>query len=186
MKVFVSSLYIIFSLILLIYMVIPGTVSVQNFSDLPNSSVSTLPGDVWQVPNIKAYFSDHYRDFATEFYYEDYKNKNKIPFDPIKLNYPPENAYTYIKDQTQSTYLEEYVYPLRDSIFLNGMEPFTENGEPRYAGATKFDFDNQEHLTKNILRYYPSSLYVRIVVWFGIIVSILLLWITGKRVILND
>jgi hypothetical protein len=40
-----------------------------------------------------------------------------------RLNYPPEEAQTIIRDQTRSTYLEEVVHPFRESIFVNGFEP---------------------------------------------------------------
>ncbi len=40
-----------------------------------------------------------------------------------RLNYPPEEAQTLIRDQTRSTFLEEIVHPLRESFFVNGFEP---------------------------------------------------------------
>lgn len=167
-------------------MLVPGTSSVYEFSDLPDSGHSTLPGDVWQVPNIKAYFSDKYREYVTGFYFIDYKQRNPFPFDPVNLNHPPEFAYTYIKDQTRSTYLEEYTYPLRDSVFVNGMEPFYESGEVRFEGATQHDYDGDYYDTKVILRYYPSSLPVRLAVWLGIIVSVASLYIVGRKVVYEN
>jgi hypothetical protein len=176
----------IFSLLLLIYLAMPGPESINDFYPLPNSAKSTLSGDTVQVPNVVGYFSDNYRDFATNFYKQNYQQKTIFPFPPLRLNYPPEFAYTAIKDQTQSTYLEEYIYPLRDSLFVNGLEPFYQNGKPKYWGAIKFEDENRLSDTKVTLRYYPSPLWARITVWLGINFSLILLWTLGRRIIKND
>lgn len=164
----------------------PGPESVENFSALPNSAKSTLSGDTIEVPNISAYFSNNYRNFVTTFYYKSYREQNIIPFIPLKLNYPPEFAFSAIKDQTQSTYLEEYVYPLRNSLFVNGLEPFVENGKARYWGASVFTQSGNPYYTKVTLRYYPSSLSSRIIVWFLINMSCILIWKTARGICLQD
>lgn len=163
-------------------MLVPGPESIQSFPPLPNSTKSTLSGDTWQIPNVAAYFSDNFRKFATNYYKQSLQNQTMLPFAPLVLNYPPEFAFVAIKDQTHSTYLEEYVYPLRYSLFVNGLEPFLENGRPRWKGAFPFDIGDQMYSTKVTLRYYPSSVWVRIVVWAGIIFSIWLLGKLGKKV----
>lgn len=174
-------LFAIFSLLLFIYMVLPGPSSINDFPVLPNSTKSTLEGDTIQVPNVAGYFSNNYRDFVTQFYREGYKSNTVFPFQPLRLNYPPEFAFTAIKDQTQSTYLEEYVYPLRDSIYVNGLEPLTEDGKPKFRGAIPFEIGEQRYKAKVTLRYYPSTIPVRLVVWAGITLSICLLWKMGKE-----
>ena len=179
-------IFIIFALFLLVYMILPGPSSINNFPALPNSVKSTLEGDTIQVPNVAGYFSNNYRDFVTNYYKQSYKNLTWLPFPPVILNYPPEFAYTAIKDQTQSTYLEEYVYPLRDSVFVNGFEPYDQDGNPRYEGAIKFDIGPILYDTKATLRYYPSPIYIRILIWIGILISIFSLWTVGKRIILDD
>ncbi len=180
-----KKIFIIFSLTLLIYMIAPGPRSISNFADLPNSIKSNLPGDTVQVPNVAGYFSNNYRDFTTTFYKKNYQSLTLFPFPPIRLNYPPEFSYTAIKDQTQSTYLEEYVYPLRDSLFVNGFEPFYEDGTPKYDGAIKFDIGPIFYDNKATIRFYPSNIIVRIVVWLGIISSTYLLWKMFKKIIFN-
>lgn len=172
-----------FAVTLLIYLLIPGPSSINDFPALPNSEKSTLEGDTIQVPNVAGYFSDIFRTSATNFYKMAYKSQVAIPFLPIRLNYPPEFAYTAIKDQTRSTYLEEYVYPLRDSLFLNGYEPFYENGKPKFFGSVKADEKNNIYYNKATLRFYPSSIWVRIVIWFGILASIYLIWKTARRIL---
>lgn len=178
-------IFIFFSVILLIYLLIPGPSLINNFSPLPSSSKSTLEGDTIQVPNVSAYFTDSFRSFVTNYYKDNYKNQVFIPFLPIRSNYPPEYAYSMIIDQTRSTYLEEFVYPLRDSLFVNGYEPFYENGKAKFWGSVKADEKNNIYYNKVTLRYYPSSFWVRLIVWFGIIVSISLIWKMSRRIIFH-
>lgn len=176
-----------FSALLLIYLILPGPYEVNQFPPLPNSIKSELPGDTWQVPNIAGYFSNNYRKVVTPYYRQYYKWLTWVPFSPIRLNYPPETAFTFVKDQTQSTYLEEYVYPLRDSIFVNGFEPFYENGQPKYWGSTRFQpTDIHVFETKTLIRYYPSSIWSRLIVWLGINITIYLTYKLGKEILLSD
>ena len=184
LKLVFLAIYLALSVCLLIYLILPGPTSITDFPAMPNSHTSTLSGDTVQVPNVVAYFSDNYRDFVIPFYSNAYKTKAKLPFDPIRFNYPPQFAYTAIKDQTQSTYLEELTYPLRDTLFVNGMEPFTKDGKHRFEGATLFVHDG-EHETKVTLRFYPSSRIIRILVWGGINASFVVLWLSFRKVILN-
>ncbi|MCL5409227.1 MAG: hypothetical protein M1607_00020 [Patescibacteria group bacterium] len=173
------------SLLLLVYMLVPGPSSINDYPALPNAFQSTLSGDTWQVPNVKAYFSDNYRDFVVPFYQQAYQQDSWLPLPPFRLNYPPEFAYTAIKDQTQSTYLEELVYPLKGSLFVNGLEPLYEDGTPKYWGAIKFVEGGQEYATKVTLRYYPSPWWARMSVWLGINLAILGLWKVGCKIYKN-
>ncbi|OGM17876.1 hypothetical protein A2V61_02785 [Candidatus Woesebacteria bacterium RBG_19FT_COMBO_47_8] len=167
---------------LLLYMLLPRPDGISDFPALPDSLKSTLEGDTIQAPEVSAYFSNNYRDFVISYYQESYKADTKFPFEPLRLNYPPEFAFTAIKDQTQSTYLEEMVYPLRDSLFINGLEPVEKDGTPRYLGAGRIEVDGQFRDTKVTLRFYPSSLGSRIAVWGGINLAVALLYLMSKRV----
>ena len=51
---------IVSSLLLLIYMLLPGADSITDFPALPDSIKSNLEGDTIQVPNVSAYFSNNY------------------------------------------------------------------------------------------------------------------------------
>jgi hypothetical protein len=88
-------------LIGLIYLVWPGPNSISNIPPLPDSLKSDEPGDTTQNKDISAYFSNHRRKAVTDFYAENFAYMNilgiKIP--PIKMNHPPEEAFTYIRDQ---------------------------------------------------------------------------------------
>lgn len=174
-----------FGVVFLIYLLLPGAKGIENFRALPNSIKSNLSGDTIQVPNVSAYYSNNYRKFTTEFYSENMKSNTWLPFLPFRINHPPEFAYQYIKDQTQATYLEEYSYFLRDSLFVNGLEPFEENGKPRYWGATQFAQDGQSFDNKVTLRYYPSPVWARLIVWAGIMISIYFLWGQGREMLKN-
>jgi hypothetical protein len=176
-------LFISFSIILLIYLIIPGPGSVFDFPALPESTKSDEPGDTYQVPNIVAYFSANFRDFVILFYSSNYQSRSTILIPPLRLNHPPEYGWETVRDRVTSTYLEELVYPLRDSLFINGYEPFLENGEPRFAGAVPIEINGMNYDTKTTLRYYPSPVWARMLVWVGIVTSILLIWKVGKKVI---
>lgn len=177
--------FILFGLLFLIYLILPGPTSIDDFPALPNSTKSTLEGDTIQMPNISAYFSNNYREFSVPFYNQHFRQKTMLPFSPFRLNYPPEFAFIGIKDQTQATFLEESFYPLRDSLFIAGLEPFYKDGRVKYDGANKFIIGNQLLDTKVTLRYYPSHIIVRILVWFGIMAAIFFTWRIGKRIIFN-
>ena len=168
--------FVLLSLSFLVYLLLPGASSIDDFPPPPDSQKSTLAGDTWQEPTLKAYYSDNFRDFVVPFYKNSYEGKSIIFFPAMKLNYPPEFAFTAIKDQTKSTYLEEVTYPFRDSLFINGFEPFLSDGTPRYDGATKMGNDGQQYLTKVVIRYYPSSISSRIVFWFLVNLSFVLLY----------
>lgn len=176
--------FFLFSILLLIYLILPGPSSVNSFPPLPDALRSTEEGDTIQVPNIAGYFSYRYRNFVIPFYNSQYGIWG-IPFFPLRLNYPPEYAFTAIKDQTYSTYLEELVWPLRDSLFVNGLEPFTEDGQPKYWGAVGFTQEGKLYQVKTTIRFYPSSVAVRLVVWGGIILSMYLIWQVGRKVLKN-
>lgn len=163
----------------------PGPTRINDFGYLPSSLKSTEPGDTIQVPNVTAYYSFNYRDFATKYYQKDYYRLTKLPFPPLRLNYPPEYAFLTIRDQTQSTYLEEYVYPLRDSLFLNGFEPFYEDGTPKFPRAVQFGVNGEHFNNKNTLRFYPSNYPVRLIVWMGVCLAIMRLYKTGKEILAN-
>ena len=173
--------FIVLSLLFLVYLLWPAPASVNNFPALPNSLKSVEPGDTYQVPNVAAYYSDNYRRVVMPFYQQQFEKLTNLPFPPLRINYPPEQAYTLVKDQTRSTYLEELVYPLRDSVFVNGYEPFYEDGQPIVPGMTQMVINNKVYNTKVTLKYYPSPLWTRFLTWMGVNVSVVLLWQLSRK-----
>lgn len=180
----IKKVFIVFSVLLLIYMLWPGPGKISDFSPLPSSDKSDLPGDTVQVSNVAGYFSDNYRDFVIPFFWSDYQKKTFLPFGPIRLNHPPEYSWKVIKKHTDNTYLEELIYPLRDSLYIAGFEQFYPDGQPKFWGSTKLDFAGESWYTKATLRFFPSSVVTRILVWLGITVSVYFLFRLGKKILI--
>lgn len=176
--------FISFAILLLIYMLWPGPGKISDFKLLPSSEKSKLEGDTIQIPNVAAYFSDNFRETVIPFHLSNYWLKTFLPFPPIRINHPPEFSWTAIKKHTDSTYLEEMVYPLRDSLYVNGFEPYYSNGKPKFWGAVKFELPGHSYFTKVTLRYYPSPLFVRFFVWLGVIVSMYWLYKLGRKILI--
>lgn len=169
----------------LVYLLWPGPSAIQDIPALPDSVKSTEPGDTIQNPNVAAYFSNLRRSEVTDYYHQKfaYLNILGLPIPPLKLNRPPEEAYTYIRDQQASTYLEEYVYPFRDSLYVNGFEPFDLSGKPYQRGATDISIDGVFYDTKTTIRYYGSPLVWRIIVYLGIWIGFYFMYQTVKEIL---
>ncbi len=178
-----KKLFVAFSVLLFVYMLWPGPSKISDFKSLPSSYKSTLEGDTVQIPNVAGYFSNNFRGFVVPFYLKDYQSVSHFPFPPLRLNRPPEYSWIAIKKHTDSTYIEELVYPLRDSLYVNGFEPFYSDGKPKFWGSTMFPISGQNWFTKTTIRFYPSGLIVRLVVWFGITASIYLLFKMGRKIL---
>ncbi len=162
--------FLIIFLLGLVYVAWPMPQSINDFADLPNSSKSTEEGDTVQVPNVAAYFSDQRRIVVTRFYKQQFENLNifgiKIP--ALTINRRVEEADQIIRDQIVSTYFEEYYYPLRSSFYVNGLEPVRDDGTLFFPAPVQLFHQGRDYTTKTTVRYYPSSLLVRLVVYIGI------------------
>lgn len=144
-------IYLILSLSFFIYVVLPG----PKFPEpLPGALKSTEGADL-ETPLRRGYFTNATRDEVMEHYF--------AQFGGYRLNYPPEESGTIIRDQTHSTFLEEIVHPFRESIFISGYEPKDTERELNVEGL----FWRQ----KVIVKYVPSSLIIRIMVSLLIIIS---------------
>lgn len=169
----------------LTYLLWPGPNHTNDFPPLPGSLKSVEPGDTWENPNNAAYYSDFRRAYVIDFYRNQMNHLNifGIQIPAFRKNYPPEEAFTYIRDQQQSTYLEEFSYPLRESLFVNGFEPFDEQGKPYRNGAHHMLIDGTFYATKTTLRYYGSSIQNRIIIYLLIWISIYFIYkITRKAI----
>ena len=154
-------LFFIFSLPLFYYVSLPN----PEFPDIPPNSVqSNQPADV-ETPLRRGYYTNLTREEVIEFYKNEFNKKNKLY--TLRLNYPPEESQTIIRDQTRSTYLEELVHPLRESIFISGLE--SKNS------IYKFEINGVTWQQKIIVRFIPSSIYIRILISILTIISMLLL-----------
>lgn len=168
MKRTMKIIYLILSVVFLLYLLIPK----QNFPDPPQDSLqSNEPADT-ETPFRRAYFTNFTREEVIKHYQNQFQMSwffgIKIP--SYKLNYPPEEAQTLIRDQTRSTFLEEIVYPFRESLFVNGFEPKDEKDIIFIGGK-----DWKQKIT---VRYYSSLSIFRIVIFS---LSLLLLWLILKE-----
>lgn len=115
----------------------------------PDSTRSREDGDN-ETPLRRAYFTDYTREQVIEHYTKQF---DYLPF--FRLNYPPEDSQTLIRDQTRSTFLEEIVHPLRESVYINGFEPKDPKDDVWYKGV---DFRQ-----KIIIKYVSSPFIARLI-----------------------
>lgn len=165
------SLFCIFNLLTLIYLIIP----VPSLPDLPYSVKSDEPGDTVQLKNVTAYYTNLSRTEVINFYKANYNGPIVI-----HLNHPPEKAKEIIRDTTQSYYLEEFILPYKESLFINGFEwekdVFT---KPEKRIQNKLIFKGKEYSTKITLKTYPTSIPARLLTFFitqATIISIVIIY----------
>ncbi len=71
-----------------------------------------------------AFYTNMNREEVINFYKgQFFKSSLGISLQMFRLNYPPEEAQTLIRDQTQSNFLEELTHPSRESLYINGYQP---------------------------------------------------------------
>ncbi len=92
----------------------------------------------------------------------------EFPFLTYRLNYPPEEAYGIIRDQTRSTFLEEIVHPFRESLFVNGFEPKVEKDA--------INIDGRHWRQKITVKWVPSNLFARLFVGIVTLVCIYIVY----------
>ena len=169
MKLTFNSLYLLVCGIFLLYLILPS----PPFPQKPYDSVQSVEeGDV-ETPFRRGYMTNFTREQITDLYYKQMTKVGNILLPTIKLNYPPEDAQTLIRDQTRSNYLEEFVHPFRESLFVNGYIPDKDVYEIWYRG-TKFD-------QKVIIKYTPTDLRLRVVLFLA--TSVLLYFILLEQVV---
>lgn len=162
-----TGLRILFSLIYLagvLYLLLPSPATPNLGTDLQSDE----PGDTWQHPDQKAFFTNKNRSMVLlemQRNFSLYIKDIRIP--SYRLNYRPEEVGTLVRDQLRSYYLEEIVYPLRESLFVSGWEP---QNSPIYKGYLPKDrprviIDNIEYLSKVTIRPVRSGPIARLFVW---------------------
>jgi len=152
--------------------------------DLSNAERSNEPGDTWQHPDQKGFYTNSDRQTALSEMQSKYSLVlfgYKIP--SYRLNYRPEESFEMVRDQMKTTYLEEIVYPMRNSLFVNGYEP--ENA-PEFAKLPKdkipqLFFAEKPYFSKVTLKPNNSSWVARLFVWTLIFPSIYLIYLSFKK-----
>jgi hypothetical protein len=165
-------LFVTTCLVLLFY------ISLPNFTfpkPLPDSLQSTEPADL-ETPLRRGYFTNYTRAQVISWYESQFDHSSflNIKLPTLLLNYPPEDAQTLIRDQTSSTFLQELVHPLRESIYINGFEP------PSYDNKPVFNVGGKYWRQKIIIKMVPTSIFVRIAV-FGAEVFCMVVLFKGFR-----
>lgn len=150
--------YFSFSLAFLTYLLLPTPA----FPDPPTDAIQSFEAADTETPFRRSYFTDYTRREVLKHY------QTQFVFS-YRLNYPPEEAYSLIRDQTRSTFLEEIVHPLRESLFVNGFEP----KNPKDAIFINDKFWRQ----KITVKYVPSRRIIRLPVG---LVTLTVLFIISK------
>lgn len=161
---------VIVLLFAIIYLILPPPAELL---PLPNSLKSDEPGDTVQIPGISAYYTDLSRQEVISFYQKYFSRSSflGIPLITYRLNYPPEYSKELIRRTTQQTsYLEEIVHPMRESLFVSGFEwendPFT---KPEKRVKNKMIINGKEYKSKITLITRHSSPFFRIIVNVGLV-----------------
>ncbi len=156
--------------------------------DLIPSTRSTEEGDTIQHPDQRGFYTNLVRKEALEqmqFKFAFSVLGQKVP--SFRLNYRTEEAFEMVRDQLQSSYLEEIVYPLRDSLFVNGWEPLN---APVYANLQREDvpklfFEKVPYYGKVTIKPVTSMLWARLLVWTLIFPSAYLVYFSFKKTLKN-
>lgn len=185
MKLYFLPLLLIY-LLGLIYLSLPSPVT----PSLPNSFQSDEPGDTVQHPDQPAYYTDASRDQVISHQQSQFSLKIAgwtLP--SYRLNYRPEDATQYVREQLLTYYLEEIVHPLRESLFVNGWNPRL---SPISASLFEKQYDRwamiragHEYQSKVTLRPYHSPFWVRYLVWTSLFPLAFLLFRQTKASLLD-
>lgn len=160
--------FIAFCLIGVAYLALPG----YSFPEPPPDSIqSQEPADL-ESPLRRGYFTNYTRAEVLEWYRSQFDRSTflgiKLP--TLLLNYPPEYAQTLIRDQTGSTFLQEYVHPFRESEYINGFET------PKDYDKPLFFVEGQAWNLKIIVKQVPSNLVVREVLFLASMAAIVVVF----------
>jgi len=163
-----------------VYLILPTPAT----PDLSNAIRSDEPGDTWQHPEQKGFYTNVNRTQVIGEMQSKYSVKILgLTLPSYRLNYRPEEAFQMVRDQMSSYYLEEIVYPLRTSLFVNGWEPIH---SPRYAGKPvkeipMISFKGIPYISKVTLKPVDSSIWARLLIWTIIFPSSYLVYYSIKK-----
>lgn len=150
---FLKIVFFFSCLVVIAYLALPG----YAFPDPPPGSLqSEEPADL-ETPLRRGYFTNMTRAEVLSWYGNQVNHSSffgiKLP--TLLLNYPPEDAQTLIRDQTGSTFLQQFVHPFRESWYVNGSETPATHLKPKYF------VEGKSWQLKIIIRYVPSNIFVR-------------------------
>lgn len=175
MKKTLIGLFCVFNLLALWYLLAPIT-SIPN---LTNAIKSNLPGDTTQLKNVSGFFTNLSRTEVLTFYKANFNGLFRI-----ELNHPPERARDVISDTIQTYYLEEFVLPFKESVFINGYDwqndVFT---KPEKRIANKLIYNGVEYQSKITIKTFPTSIPERLISFFATEAAILAIFYLYQKVL---
>jgi len=149
----------IFFLLLLPFTVYYLLLPSPKFPDPPERSLRSIePGDL-ETPFRRAYYTNYSRSEIINYYSQKFFLPGQILF-----NHPPEDAFNLIRDQTKSSWMQEFVHPWRESLYVNGFYP-TKPTEQIYLNGVHY-------LNKITLHYFPSFPAARLTVLLLVVISV--------------
>ncbi|MFC1624897.1 hypothetical protein ACFL15_00815 [Patescibacteria group bacterium] len=174
-KKFFKVIYVAICLLFFIYLILPA----PDFPLPPEDAVQSIEEADTETTLRRAYFTNFDRNEVIKHYQNQLNISSfvNIPYITYRLNYPPEESQALIRDQTRSTFLEEIVHPLRESVFVNGFEPKMAKDDIWYKGV--------HYRQKIIIRYVPGNLFIRLFIALLIVGSIFILIKEWKTVLIN-
>lgn len=167
---------LLFSILLFGYLLLPS----YSFPKPLPGSVQSREGADTETPLRTAYFTDFLRAQVLDFYQNQFARSSflNLQMPTLRLNYPPEDAQTLVRDQTHSVYLEEIVHPLRESLFVNGWTYQNQDNTIGYKGGVY-----QELVT---IKFVPSSYLARLIIGLMIVASLVLIYREAKTITKYD
>ncbi len=139
MKKIIRFSLIAIALVLAVYLFLPDPI----VPGVPQGSlVSNEPADT-ESKYRTAFFTSLSRSDLIDYYQQHFSSS-------IKLNHPPEDAYSTIRDQTRSSWLEELINPGKNSLYINGFYPT--------RPTDQLNFNGVHYAAKITIKYVPSTL----------------------------
>jgi hypothetical protein len=159
MKNLAKIVFALFGVALLVYLAWPAPLFPKTLWDYISS---TEPADK-ETPLRRGYYTNLTREQLMSHYTKEFGWGER-------LNYPPEEAQTLIRDQTRATFLEEIVHPMRESIFIAGNELGPDSGTFKAGG--------KEFKQKVIVKYVGSNIFIRVLIGLS---TLGLIWILASE-----
>ncbi len=183
---FTKKIWTLLGVIISIYLILPMP-KLPPTESLPEAYKSDEPGDTWQLINVSAYYTNKERADAIPFYQNYFSSSSSLPM--IRLNHPPEYAKEVFIDTKQTYYLEELIYPMRQSLFINGYEWENDVFTP-VASRKQFILEAGGKVWKSkvSLKWFSSNLFTRLIVfWFSwtVLLITLNLWVNEFGQLVN-
>ncbi len=168
MKKITKILFVLLSTLFIFYLLLPN----PTFPEPPSDALQSNESADTETPLRRAYFTNYTREEVMTHYKDQFEKPVffGIFLPSYRLNYPPEEAQTIIRDQTRSTFLEEIVHPFRESVYINGFKPSLQKDA--------IFIDGKDWYQKITVRFVPSNSIVRVTI---VVLALALVAIVAKE-----